>query len=348
MRDHSSTTNEPPEPPQLVTPRGAFPHVRLSNGLVFVSGTSSRRPDNTIEGAAVDGLGTATLDIEIQARAVLTNIERILGTVGLDRTDLVEITTYLVSMNDFGGYNRAWASFFDSGTAPARTTVAVHQLPHPQLLIEMKAVAAERPTDGQRPDEGMSLGSAVSDDSETRRAPAMRMPFNFNQWIDEHADDLKPPVANFQIWEDADMIVMVVGGGNVRTDYHDDPREEFFYQLRGDMTLRTRVEGEPAVDIPIREGDIFLLPPNVRHSPQRPEPDSIGLVVEYARDEGELDGFEWYCETCNSLVHRVSVQLSSIVDDLPPLFEAFYADVASRSCSTCGTVHPAPEGYPEP
>ena len=176
----------------------------------------------------------------------------------------------------------------------------------------------------------------------------MQRPFNFSQWIDEHADDLKPPVANKQIWEDADMIVTVVGGGNVRNDYHDDPREEFFYQLRGNMTLRIRPEGEPATDMAISEGDIFLLPPHVRHSPQRPEPDSVGLVVEYARDEGELDGFEWYCDNCNSLVYRVEVQLDSIVRDLPPLFDAFHRDLAARKCAVCSTVHPAPDGYPEP
>ena len=174
----------------------------------------------------------------------------------------------------------------------------------------------------------------------------MQLPFNFAQWIEDHAEDLKPPVSNKQIWEDADMIVMVVGGGNVRTDYHDDPREEFFYQLKGNMTLKTRVEGEPAVDLPIKEGDIFLLPPHVRHSPQRPELDSVGLVVEYARSEGEVDGFEWFCEACNTLVHRVEVQLASIVDDLPPLFDAFYGDLAARTCGNCGTVHPAPDGYP--
>lgn len=172
---------------------------------------------------------------------------------------------------------------------------------------------------------------------------ALQPPFNFAAWLEENADDLKPPVSNKQIWTDTDMIVMVVGGGNVRTDYHDDPREEFFYQLEGDMILKIREEGEPAVDLPIREGDIFLLPPNVRHSPQRPDPDSIGLVVEYARSEGEVDGFEWFCDTCNSLVHRVEVQLDSIVDDLPPLFAAFYDDVEARTCETCGTVHPAPE-----
>ena len=170
----------------------------------------------------------------------------------------------------------------------------------------------------------------------------MRQPFNFAAWIEEHADDLKPPVSNKQIWPGTDMIVMVVGGGNERTDYHDDPREEFFYQLKGDMNLRIREPGEPADDLWIREGDIFLLPPRVRHSPQRPDPESIGLVVEYARSEHELDGFEWFCDNCNALVHRVEVQLTSIVDDLPPLFDAFYNSVEARTCPECGTVHPAP------
>jgi 3-hydroxyanthranilate 3,4-dioxygenase len=171
-------------------------------------------------------------------------------------------------------------------------------------------------------------------------------PFNFALWIEENADSLKPPVSNRQIWEGTDMMVTVVGGGNIRTDYHDDPREEFFYQLRGDMNLKIRTGGEPAVDTPIREGDIFLLPAHVRHSPQRPDPGSIGLVVEYARDEGELDGFEWFCDQCDLMVHRVEVQLGSLVDDLPPLFDAFFADLAARTCGRCGTVHAAPAGYP--
>lgn len=169
-------------------------------------------------------------------------------------------------------------------------------------------------------------------------------PFNFARWIEENADSLKPPVANKQVWEGTDMIVMVVGGGNSRSDFHDDPREEFFYQLRGDMNLRLQEDGQPAVDMPIREGDIYLLPARVRHSPQRPDPDSVGLVVEYARDAGELDGFEWFCPNCHRLVHRVEVQVASIVRDLPPLFDAFFSDVEARTCDHCGTVHPTPSG----
>ncbi|GAA1686090.1 RidA family protein [Kribbella yunnanensis] len=122
-------------------PRGRFPHVKVSNGFAFVSGTSSRRPDNTIAGASVDELGTTTLDIREQTRAVLENIRDILKAVDADLTDLVSVTTYLVSMNDFGGYNEVYGEYFDEN-GPSRTTVAVHQLPHPQLLIEIQAIAA--------------------------------------------------------------------------------------------------------------------------------------------------------------------------------------------------------------
>lgn len=121
-------------------PRGAFPHVKVAGGFVFVSGTSSRRPDNTFAGVQVDEFGTTNLDIRVQTRAVIENIRDLLRSVGADLSDLVQVTSYLVSMNDFGGYNEVWAEFFDA-TGPTRTTVAVHQLPHPHLLIEMQAVA---------------------------------------------------------------------------------------------------------------------------------------------------------------------------------------------------------------
>jgi 2-aminomuconate deaminase len=127
--------------PGKATPRGRFPHVKVSGGFAFVSGTSSRRPDNSIAGAAVDSMGTVALDIRVQTRAVLENIRDVLGAVGAGLEDLVSVTTYLVSMNDFGGYNEVYGEFFDE-SGPARTTVAVHQLPHPQLLIEIQAVAA--------------------------------------------------------------------------------------------------------------------------------------------------------------------------------------------------------------
>ncbi|WP_327637194.1 RidA family protein [Kribbella sp. NBC_00482] len=127
--------------PGKATPRGRFPHVKVAGGFAFVSGTSSRRPDNSIAGASVDAMGTVELDIRVQTRAVLENIRDVLGAVGAGLEDLVSVTTYLVSMNDFGGYNEIYGEFFDE-SGPSRTTVAVHQLPHPQLLIEIQAVAA--------------------------------------------------------------------------------------------------------------------------------------------------------------------------------------------------------------
>jgi len=124
-----------------VTPRGAYPHVKVAGGFIFISGTSSRRPDNTIAGAQVDELGTTSLDIREQTRGVIENIRELLRSVDAELSDLVQITTYLVNMNDFGGYNEIYGEYFDSATGPTRTTVAVHQLPHPHLLIEMQAVA---------------------------------------------------------------------------------------------------------------------------------------------------------------------------------------------------------------
>lgn len=121
-------------------PRGKYPHVKIAGDFLFVSGTSARRADNSIAGAAVDALGTTALDIRVQTRAVLENVADILASVGASLRNVVEITSYLVNMNDFGGYNAVYGEFFDYD-GPARTTVAVHQLPHPNLLIEIKAVA---------------------------------------------------------------------------------------------------------------------------------------------------------------------------------------------------------------
>ena len=165
--------------------------------------------------------------------------------------------------------------------------------------------------------------------------------FDFQGWIEQNRDKLKPPVGNAQVWEDGELMITVVGGPNQRMDYHDDPTEEFFYQMKGNMTLRIMEQpGRPPKDIPIREGHIFLLPRNIRHSPQRPEAGSVGLVVEMPRPEGVKDGFEWFCPQCHHLVHRAEVQLKSLVLDLPPLFQAFYADEQARICKHCGAVHP--------
>ena len=122
------------------TPRGKFPHIKRAGDFLYVSGTSSRRKDNTFEGVQVDAMGVTNLDIRAQTRAVIENIRDILKSEGADLSDLVECGAFLVNMNDFGGYNEVWAEYFDFN-GPTRTTVAVHQLPHPHLLIEIKGVA---------------------------------------------------------------------------------------------------------------------------------------------------------------------------------------------------------------
>jgi 3-hydroxyanthranilate 3,4-dioxygenase len=165
-------------------------------------------------------------------------------------------------------------------------------------------------------------------------------PFNFHDWIERNKASLKPPVSNKQLFDHkTGMTVMIVGGPNRRVDFHDDPVEEFFYQLTGDMVLKVAEQGK-IYDVKIRQGDVFILPPHVRHSPQRPVEGSVGLVVEGTRTGGMRDGFEWFCFTCGARVHRVEVKVDDIVKDLPPLFAAFYADEKARTCKACGTVHP--------
>ncbi len=161
-------------------------------------------------------------------------------------------------------------------------------------------------------------------------------PFHFAKWIDEHRHLLKPPVGNQVVYEDTEFIVMVVGGPNTRKDYHVDEGEEFFYQLEGDMTLRIMEDGAPR-DVPIRAGEIFLLPPKVPHSPQR-RADTVGLVIERRRREGELDLFQWYCDGCHAKIYEEAVQLSDIVAQLPPIFERFWNNEANRKCEGCGAL----------
>jgi 3-hydroxyanthranilate 3,4-dioxygenase len=178
----------------------------------------------------------------------------------------------------------------------------------------------------------------------TRPAPSLddlsfAKPFDFKRWVDDNRHLLKPPVGNKQLFLGHDMVAMVVGGPNQRVDFHDDPVEEFFYQIEGDMILKIADRGK-FYDVRIRQGEVFMLPKHVRHSPQRPYAGSIGLVVEGTRRPGDIDGFEWYCFECGALVHRVEVELKDIVKDLPPLYEAFYADEAARTCKACGAVHP--------
>ncbi len=165
-------------------------------------------------------------------------------------------------------------------------------------------------------------------------------PINFKNWIEENRHLLKPPVGNSVVYDEGDFMIMVVGGPNSRKDYHVDPVEEFFYQLEGDMLLKIMDNGKP-VDVPIKEGEIFLLPKNVPHSPQRYE-NTVGLVVEYQREEGALDAFQWYCDECNEMLHEVTLDLENIVTQLPPLFDAYWNDMNSRTCESCGALQEKP------
>ncbi len=168
----------------------------------------------------------------------------------------------------------------------------------------------------------------------------MDNPINFPEWLGENQHLLKPPVGNKQMFPTGDdFIVMIVGGPNARTDYHVDPYEEYFYQIKGNMHVKVMTPDGPQ-DVHINEGSMWVLPRNTPHSPQRPEAGSVGLVVERVRAEGTLEKFQWYCPECNALVHEVELQVRSIVDDLPPLFQAFYEDEKARTCANCGHLHP--------
>ncbi len=175
--------------------------------------------------------------------------------------------------------------------------------------------------------------------------------FNFQKWVEDNKGRLKPPVNNQLLHEDSGMIVMVVGGPNTRVDFHDDPVEEWFYQVRGDMMLKI-ADGGQIYDVPIREGEVFMLPAHTRHAPQRPQEGSIGIVVEAPRMAGMKEGFEWYCFECGALVHRAEVALpgpGGIVTELPKIYDAFYDSEEARKCPQCGALHPGrgkpPEGW---
>ena len=162
-------------------------------------------------------------------------------------------------------------------------------------------------------------------------------PINFKKWIDENRHLLKPPVGNRQVWEDREFMVTVVGGPNSRADYHINEGEEFFQQLEGDIVLRILENGKP-VDLTIREGDIFLLPPRVPHSPQRPA-GTVGLVIERKRLPHEKDGFLWICKNCGAKLYEELLRVNDIVTDLPPVFERFYGNELNTTCRRCGQKH---------
>ena len=166
---------------------------------------------------------------------------------------------------------------------------------------------------------------------------AVRQPFNLQKWIDENRDALKPPVGNRNLYKDAgDYIVMIVAGPNARKDYHYNETEELFYQLEGDIIVRIQEDGK-ARDIEIKQGDMFLLPSMIPHSPIRSE-GSIGLVIECKRTKEMQDGLMWFCDNCNHKLHEVKFPLTDVEKDFQPRFREYYASEELRTCDKCGTT----------
>lgn len=166
--------------------------------------------------------------------------------------------------------------------------------------------------------------------------------FPFKKWIDENRHLLKPPIGNQVVYQpNQDFIVMVVGGPNSRKDYHYNETEEFYYQLEGDIVVKIVEEGKQ-VDIPVKEGEIFLLPAKVPHSPQR-GPNTVGLVMEVQRRPGMKDGLMWFCEHCHHLLHENYFELKDIVSQLAAAMNAYYGDVNLRTCKQCGQVMEPPK-----
>ena len=166
----------------------------------------------------------------------------------------------------------------------------------------------------------------------------MMEPFNLQQWINDNRGILKPPVGNKNLYVEAgDFIVMVVGGPNARKDYHFNESEELFYQLEGEITVKIQENGN-AREICIREGEMFLLPGNVPHSPIRGE-NTVGLVIEKVRKGTDLvDGLMWFCDDCNQLLHEYKFPLTNIEKDFIPRFKEFYASTEKRTCKKCAKV----------
>ncbi len=168
----------------------------------------------------------------------------------------------------------------------------------------------------------------------------IRRPLNFKQWIDEHRHLLKPPVGNQCVYDDEDFIVMVVGGPNSRKDYHWDEGEELFYQLEGDIKVQIQEDGK-CIEVPIREGEMFLLPARVPHNPIRGA-NTIGMVIERKRRDGELDGLLWFCENCNSKLYEEYFVLEDITTQFQGVFAKFYGDENLRTCKSCDAVMELP------
>ncbi len=197
--------------------------------------------------------------------------------------------------------------------------------------------------EGKVPNEARTVGAQCLSlqhrlNSNKRVAMGIAKPFNLQKWIEENRHLLQPPVGNKQLYVgNSDFIVMIVGGPNGRKDYHWEEGEEWFYQIKGDIQVKIiNAEGKPET-IDIREGEMFLLPPRVPHSPQRPA-DTIGLVIERTRRPGEIDRLMWFCEKCGHPLHEAGFPLTDIGTQIKAAIEAFKADLSARTCKQCGTV----------
>jgi 3-hydroxyanthranilate 3,4-dioxygenase len=164
-------------------------------------------------------------------------------------------------------------------------------------------------------------------------------PLNLRAWVDEHRHLLKPPVGNACVW-DSNFLVMVVGGPNQRSDYHVNPGEELFYQVEGDIVLKVIDDGKPR-DVPIRQGEIFLLPARVPHSPQRPA-NTVGLVVEQPKASDEPHHLRWYCRACGAVLHDFEFRPADLGRQIKGMLAQFHADERLRTCKSCGAIFPAP------
>lgn len=164
---------------------------------------------------------------------------------------------------------------------------------------------------------------------------------NLTKWVEDNKHLLKPPVGNKEMFPNGDFMVMVIGGPNERVDYHYNEGPEFFYQIQGDITVKIVNEGK-FEDIEIKEGEVFLLPPKVPHSPQRPA-DTIGLVIEEKRKDYQTDGFQWYCPNCGNKLHDEYFKLVNVETQLPEVFRRFNSNTDFHTCSNCGTVLEVPQ-----
>ncbi len=166
---------------------------------------------------------------------------------------------------------------------------------------------------------------------------AIQRPFNLQKWIEENRDLLKPPVGNKNLYKDAgDYIVMIVGGPNARKDYHYNETEELFYQLEGDIEVTIQEDGK-AVKVPIKEGEMYLHPAKVPHSPARPA-NTVGLVIERKREPGHTDGLMWFCDNCNNKLHDTYFHLEDVEKDFQPRFREFFNSEELRTCDNCGEI----------